>query len=76
MEEINSFARWCVDNYLYLDVLKMKEIYIDLRQNRSDIPVGIKGEVADTVSTHRVAAGKQASQLCALSPCNPEYQTR
>ena len=27
VEEINSFVKWCDDNYLYLNVSKRKDVY-------------------------------------------------
>ena len=50
MEEINSFVKWCDDNYLYLNVSKTKRCVLIL--GRAEV-FWIKGEVIDRVSTQK-----------------------
>ena len=36
IEEINSFAKWCDDTYLYFNVSKTKKMCIDFKKTRRD----------------------------------------
>ena len=45
IEKMNSFVKRCDDNYLYLNILKTKEMCIDFRKCRNEhTPVCIQGK--------------------------------
>ena len=73
-KQIENFVNWCDKNYLYLNVIKTKEMCIDFRKNqRCPKPVYIKGEATERVDTYKYLGvvfdsklnSKREHQLCA-----------
>ena len=53
-KQTENFASWCDTKYLYLNVSKTKEMFIDFRKNqRWPKPVYIKGEAVERVDTYK-----------------------
>ena len=52
--EITSFAQWCKDNYLDLNVKKTKEMIVDFRVKKQPLnPVMIDGKPVDIVHSYK-----------------------
>ena len=53
-QEIDTFVSWCDDNYLELNVPKIKELNIDFRLNPvTPDPIIIKGVEVERVESHK-----------------------
>ena len=53
-DEVNRFTSWCKENYLLLNVRKTKEMIIDFRLKKTEIPpLRLENEVVDVVETYR-----------------------
>ncbi len=52
--EIESFVKWCDENYLNLNVKKTKEMVIDFRKKKSDLtPIVINGENVEFAENYK-----------------------
>ncbi|XP_077980265.1 uncharacterized protein LOC144435552 [Glandiceps talaboti] len=64
LDEIERFTDWCDDNYLYLNVVKTKELCIDFKKVQCDLaPVHIKDSIVDRVNEYKCLGIKLDSKL-------------
>jgi hypothetical protein len=54
-EEVRDLAVWCQDNYLYINVIKTKEIIVYYRKKRTELcfPILIDGAVVEQVESFK-----------------------